>query len=119
MANIFNEPPTTTYDTLLCLSLTKWVHLNFGDQGIKDLFSKASSLLKPNGLLILEYEPFKAYKKKGSVCARFRENLSLIRLRPKEFPEYLVSRHPFSLVAHHQEASTPYGRSLLVLKKDK
>lgn len=28
------------YDTICCFSTTKWIHLNFGDEGIKRLFDK-------------------------------------------------------------------------------
>jgi hypothetical protein len=35
------------YDTILCLSLTKWIHLNWGDEGIKRLFTKVNESLYP------------------------------------------------------------------------
>ena len=31
---------TEKYDTIICLSTTKWIHLNYGDFGIKALFLK-------------------------------------------------------------------------------
>ncbi|GLJ53116.1 hypothetical protein SUGI_1131760 [Cryptomeria japonica] len=35
------------YDTVLCLSVTKWVHLNWGDTGLIDLFAKIWQVLRP------------------------------------------------------------------------
>ncbi|GFY79565.1 probable RNA methyltransferase Y17G7B.18 [Trichonephila inaurata madagascariensis] len=46
------------FDTVLCLSVTKWVHLNWGDIGIKRLFHRAHKLLRPGGSFILEAQTF-------------------------------------------------------------
>ena len=49
-------------DTIMCLSVTKWVHLNQGDEGLKRLFVKVKEALVPGGWFILEPQPWRSYK---------------------------------------------------------
>lgn len=52
------------YDVILALSVTKWIHLNWGDVGIKRFFKKVYRHLRSEGKFIVEPQPFSSYSKK-------------------------------------------------------
>ncbi len=52
-----------TFDTITCFSVTKWVHLNGGDEALQALLAKVYSLLAPGGRFILEPQQWVSYKK--------------------------------------------------------
>ena len=48
-------------------SVTKWIHLNWGDEGIKKFFQIVADYLKPSGFFILEPQQWRSYKKKRTL----------------------------------------------------
>ncbi|GBG67558.1 hypothetical protein CBR_g687 [Chara braunii] len=87
-----------SYDTVLCLSMTKWVHLNWGDEGIVRLFAKALRILRLRGLLVLEVQPWLTYKSKANVSEIAKENYRNIRILPEMFRDLLVGNIGFRRV---------------------
>ncbi len=53
---VINEHADCIYDTILALSVTKWVHFNNGDDGIKKFFHKVYDSLREGGVFILEWQ---------------------------------------------------------------
>ncbi len=49
-------------DVALALSITKWVHINAGDEGLRRFFAALQAALVPGGLLVLEPQPWRSYK---------------------------------------------------------
>lgn len=87
------------YDAILLLSVTKWIHLNWGDDGLKKVFQKCRDALTPGGCLVVEPQPWKSYKSSlrkrvfgqkllpPECVERYRD----ITLRPRDFAGYLLS----------------------------
>jgi len=45
------------------LSVTKWIHLNDGDAGIRAFFRRVNEVLRPGGSFVLEIQPSDSYHK--------------------------------------------------------
>ncbi|KAK7600896.1 hypothetical protein V9T40_008337 [Parthenolecanium corni] len=78
------------YDIILCLSVTKWIHLNWGDEGLKRSFKRMFLQLRLGGALVLEAQPFESYKKK-KLSAKLRENCRKLTFLPHMFDNYLLN----------------------------
>lgn len=59
-----------SFDTITCLSVSKWIHFHHGDDGIKFVFKKFFSVIRPGGHLVLEPQDWSSYQqaKRKQVC---------------------------------------------------
>ncbi|KAK4781228.1 hypothetical protein SAY87_017334 [Trapa incisa] len=109
------------YDTILCLSVTKWVHLNWGDEGLINLFSKVWRLLQPGGVFILEPQPWRSYEQNRLVSETTSRNYSQIMFPPHYFQEILLDKIGFrtveDLTAALSGAKTGFNRPVLAFYK--
>ncbi|XP_063821838.1 7SK snRNA methylphosphate capping enzyme bin3-like [Ostrinia nubilalis] len=79
------------FDLILCLSTTKWLHLNWGDAGLKRAFRRMFADLRPGGKLVLEAQNWASYKKKKRLTQTIYENFNSIEMLPSKFRDYLLS----------------------------
>jgi 7SK snRNA methylphosphate capping enzyme len=79
------------YDTIIAFSVTKWIHLNFGDQGLKRFFKRIYRTLLPGGRLLLEPQPWSSYRLKRRMTKDITETYNHIEFKPPEFVSYLLS----------------------------
>ncbi|KAG0587422.1 hypothetical protein KC19_2G163300 [Ceratodon purpureus] len=82
-------------DTVLCLSVVKWIHLNWGDEGLLEFFIMTYRTLRPGGAFILEPQPWSSYERKCRVSEVCRQNFRNMILRPDHFPGILLEQIGF------------------------
>ncbi|XP_058206715.1 probable RNA methyltransferase At5g51130 [Rhododendron vialii] len=91
-------PEDRFYHTIICLSVAKWIHLNWGDDGLIILFAKIWKLLEPGGILILEPQPWNSYYKNRLVSEMAQTNYHNIKIYPEGFQEVLLDKIGFRMV---------------------
>ncbi|CDQ79403.1 unnamed protein product [Oncorhynchus mykiss] len=108
------------YDVILCFSVTKWVHLNWGDGGLKRLFHRVFRHLRPGGLFVLEPQPWVTYGKRKKLTDSIFRNYHSIRLKPEQFSTYLTSEVGFSsyeLIGTPNSSSRGFQRPIYLFHK--
>ncbi|XP_060112010.1 7SK snRNA methylphosphate capping enzyme [Heteronotia binoei] len=115
------EAQKPEYDVILCLSLTKWVHLNWGDEGLKRLFKRLYRHLRPGGLLLLEPQAWASYGKRKNLTETTCRHFHRIKLKPDQFPSYLTSPEvgfsSYELVATPRHTSKGFQRPIYLFHK--
>ncbi|XP_039193789.1 7SK snRNA methylphosphate capping enzyme [Crotalus tigris] len=115
------EAQKPEYDVILCLSVTKWVQLNWGDEGLKRLFKRIYRHLRPGGVLVLEPQAWSSYKKRKNLTETISRHYHRIKLKPDQFPSYLTSSEvgfsSYELVAMPRNTSKGFQRPIYLFHK--
>ncbi|VDM52257.1 unnamed protein product [Angiostrongylus costaricensis] len=88
------------FDVILALSITKWIHLNYGDDGLRRFFRRAFKQLLSGGRFIVEPQPFTSYKKRSKMTEKLKANYLAIEFKPEDFEMYLLEEVGFESVEH-------------------
>ncbi len=111
-------------DAVLCLSVTKWIQLNWGDAGLKRLFMDVHESLTPGGVFIVEPQPWRSYRqafKKQQMPEETRAHFLAIALRPSLYAEFLRTTVGFERVTTLRDAdmhaASEFDRTVLLCVK--
>ena len=122
LQNFINLDQTFKYkkfDVICCFKVTKYVHLNFGDEGIDAMFNNFENLLNDNGVLLLQSQSKKSYQKNKSFCPTFRQNYEKITRWPENFNEILIKEYGFELLSKSEKKEDGKKKKHNAEKKNK
>ncbi|KAI9255552.1 Bicoid-interacting protein 3-domain-containing protein [Sporodiniella umbellata] len=104
-----------TFDTILALSVTKWIQLHGGDQGLQAFFQKIFRSLKVGGTLVLEAQEFSSFQKRAKVNVEDR-----FFFRPEHYTDYLIQTVGFKSyqdLGVPQDESKGFSRPVILYRK--
>lgn len=79
-ANIFDkkfEMTENKYDIIICFSVLKWIHLNYGDESLIRFFDTVYKMLQKKGYFIVEYHNEIKYKLRKFEKKYYKHNIKL------------------------------------------
>lgn len=109
---------SSKFDIVCCFSITMWIHLNHGDDGLKIFLKKVSEL---SNFLVIEPQPWKCYKtavkRLKSSDSHFPKYKELkIRQNIEEEIENFILEH-CGLVKVKESIRTEWDRKLLFFRR--
>jgi len=79
----------TGYDVVIAFSLSKWIHIHNGDEGLIKFFERVYTVLNPNGSFVLEPQSWESYAKAKRMDTVLKEKANNLKLRPEGFQTIL------------------------------
>ncbi|KAE8627066.1 hypothetical protein XENTR_v10006861 [Xenopus tropicalis] len=108
----------STFDITFCMSVTMWIHLNYGDQGLVTFLGRLANLSE---YLLIEPQPWKCYRlaarrlrKLGRQDFDHFRSLSIRGDMAENITQILTGEGTAKLI--HSFGNTSWDRSLLLFK---
>lgn len=107
------------FDAVFCLSITMWIHLNHGDDGLKQFLDRIHSLSQ---LLVIEPQPWRCYQRAARRMKRAANTTFplLATLEIKRTVEYEIKRHlkdTCNLENVFESVPTKWNRRICIYKR--
>lgn len=102
------------------LNVTKWVHLNYGDDGLRTLLRRMHQLLRRGGKLVLLAQAWSSYGRSKDLAQHLRNEYLKLTMRPKDILKHLLDDVGFSrLVAVRsvKKLMSSHTREILIVEK--
>ncbi|KAI0089135.1 Bicoid-interacting protein 3-domain-containing protein [Irpex rosettiformis] len=87
------------YDVVVAFSVSKWIHLNGGDEGLMRFFRRVYAVLNRGGAFVFEPQEWDGYHKAKRMDPLLKEIGNRLQLRPENF-ERILTKMGFSSPEH-------------------
>ncbi|CAH0557136.1 unnamed protein product [Brassicogethes aeneus] len=105
------------FTTTFCFSVTMWIHLNYGDDGLKKFLWNLSKLSK---ILVIEPQPYKCYKEAVKRLKSSKEEFSFFKdLKIRQTVEEVIEKYLLNhchMTKIYESERISWGRKLLCFK---
>lgn len=94
------------YDTIMALSVTKWIQLHGGDKGLKSFFKKVYDSLNAGGTFVLEPQEFQTLHRRAK---QIDPSISIeedFKFRPEDYTDFLINKLGFR---EYKDLGVPRG----------
>ncbi|GAA5903450.1 hypothetical protein JCM6882_006551 [Rhodosporidiobolus microsporus] len=112
----FVQQQAEPFDVVTLFSVTKWLHLHNGDEGMERLYRSLYALLPPGGVVVIEPQEWDNYKRAVKKNKDLRETFKALKMRPPFEDEMKVAG--FSLETRIEREEGGFSRPLLVWRKE-
>lgn len=113
LQNVFNYSEDYKFSAILCLSVIKWIGLNFGLLGIRKLFDQLKKLLEYKGVLVID-EPSQSSIKK--VINKYKDDkFSDVELNFQIAIKMLIEEYKFVVIKNRSMSGKSDKRVYMLL----
>lgn len=104
------------FNTCFCFSITMWIHLNHGDDGLQKFLETICDI---SDCIVVEPQPWKCYRtavKRMKQCDKEFPHFNTLKLRNnvEDEIEHIITKCGATKI--HESPKTPWGRKLLIFK---
>lgn len=120
-SNYLNNYSVSGFSFISLFSITMWIHLNHGNEGLKSFINSSVDLLETKGSLLIEPQPWKCYKNAEKRCRKLGLE------KPKYYDEINrcdidelirnILKNDFHMTSCWEIGKEDWGRSIMIFSE--